>query len=340
MSPDEAGQFIAERIRVERADVAAIKSFAVSSVDAVLAENENDRAAGALLVQNLALAWLKHAKLGAPWSRQTATDYHHRLPGIDIGSANAEVQLTQAARALSNVMAAHEAVWELVQAGELLPIGSLGVWRPDGFGWQTPSGGGGITIPGPTSTAPERIMRAPWRRQSIGALWDADLYARDLPVDLHPGILEALREAVECFRRDLFLPCLAMLTAAAEGMWTETGTALLGAAARHDKDMKKLEDALTADRGGLSWLVSSAAAAYARKDLFGPVQKASGAHDLAAEQQWTDAVRDGRNVLHWGVGTVTANSYSKVATLLQVAPLRFKTLADVRRAARAQAATP
>src|SRR5690242_460608 len=60
MSPDEAGQFIAERIRVERADVAAIKSFAVSYVDTVLAENENDRAAGALLVQNLALAWLKH----------------------------------------------------------------------------------------------------------------------------------------------------------------------------------------------------------------------------------------------------------------------------------------
>ena len=64
MDDRQAGIFVAERVRVERADAAAVKAFVLERIDELLAENENERSAGALRIENLALGWLRHAELG------------------------------------------------------------------------------------------------------------------------------------------------------------------------------------------------------------------------------------------------------------------------------------
>lgn len=226
---------------------------------------------------------------------------------------------------------------ELVQAGILAALGPNVAWQSPTFSAQTHGGSYrfGFTVPGLSSVYPERVL-VPWGRRgrSPDPRFDADLYLRDLPLaDMHPGVTAALREAVECFRRDLFLPCMAMLAAAADGLWVEAGRALVSSAVRRDKAVEKAEGVIDNERSGLAQRVQAVTELYARRDLFEAIHHAVGRRDLREAEQWTDVLRDARNVLHWGFEPATENSYAKVATLFECAPLHVRALSSVCRAA-------
>ena len=79
---------------------------------------------------------------------------------------------------------------------------------------------------------PVQVRRAPsLEYDGEQFLSDADLYLQRIDVpNMHPEVQEALREAVRCFRSELYTAAVAMLGKASEGSWLLIGAALLRAA--------------------------------------------------------------------------------------------------------------
>jgi hypothetical protein len=341
MKDHEMRDYVSERVLVEHVQVAEAKSFALSYL-ARLSEDElaaNHR--GAVKVEHLWLEFMEAQGVSAPWLFTTGE--HSRVGRnaalLDWQSPGLTDRLDATARVIVLVVAMQEAVSELVHAGVLAFQGTWSAWDA---GTVTAYYQGGT---GPSfgvrrlhSSYPEAVFRPQSKRRIhdpvVAAVADADMLLVSVPMpDLHPGVRDALVQAVACFRRDLFLPCLAMLAAAADGMWVEAGRALVPAAARRDRNVEAAEKVILSDDEGLARRAGAVASLFERADLFGHVHTAVGFRHLREPQQWTDVLRDRRNVLHWGVSATTPNTYATVATMLQAAPLHFRSLVAVRRAA-------
>lgn len=137
--------------------------------------------------------------------------------------------LMAAGDALSWSLAAKEAIWSLIHSDYLIPMAGLHEPTPS-IGWTTviPGSGGtscGWTFEELTIPVPNRVRRSP---SSIGSndrfLAEPDLYLHTLGIpNMHAEVASAFREAVKCFRHELFTAALTMLGKASEGAWLELG---------------------------------------------------------------------------------------------------------------------
>ena len=141
--------------------------------------------------------------------------------------------------------------------------------------------------------------------------------------------------AVNCFRRELFVPAAAMLGAASEGIWIELGRALI---ARHPTESicvnttKTIENDVTSMRRIIRAVTESL---YARQDLFGGFVISSGVtlDRLREIGVWSHVVREARNVPHWNATSSSAGTYESVAVLLMSAVPNLGDLGKLRVAA-------
>jgi hypothetical protein len=234
------------------------------------------------------------------------------------------------------------AAWELVRAGVAFQAGPHAARSLD-FNWTTVTPGSGGQSGGSewrdrfVMLYPEAIWRPVWH-DTPSQLLDADLYLRhftDGDVHLGEHVQSALRISLECFRQELYVPCVAMLGAASEAVWIETGLALSARYAteepRADKLRALLENARTS-----TFAKIKAVCDFYDQPLCDPVRTAAAVdntrlHDI---RRWSDEVRESRNVLHWGSAPMFPNTYEKVAILLLGAVSRLRDLAAVRRATR------
>jgi hypothetical protein len=171
-------------------------------------------------------------------------------------------------------------------------------------------------------------------------LSDADLYLAELQIpELHVEIKEALAQAVQCFRHDLFVPCLAMLAKASEGAWTELGLSLLEVDVdnpnlkREKRD--KIQQTLTSPDASMVKKIRTVLELYDRQDVFSEVRKRSGFDNRALTEVslWANIVRDSRNAVHYGASPSTTNTYEKVAALLLGASHNLRLMYSIRKAA-------
>jgi hypothetical protein len=241
--------------------------------------------------------------------------------------------------------AAIEALWTLLNQGVFFPLSNDPATNFEAnLAWRNSRGGGGL---GPfdylRASAPRQVQQTSILRADSGqVLSDGDLYVNDLGIsDVHPLVLESLREAVRCYRLDLYVPCLAMLARAVEGAWTELGIALLDALPEGEQaNVEKARRDLGNPQHALSRRVQDVCKQYARQQFFQPLWKttrltADDLRDTAA--LWTDQVRDSRNVLHHEYKPATANTLEKVGILLMAAVPRLRDLYKIRDAAQAMA---
>lgn len=203
MDTNEARAYVREHVHVDRADVEAAKNFL-------------NRLSGHFNVEHAAMEFAATAAGGAPSE-------------IALLGMNPSSSLDQFAIYVNSMLATFSAVWDLVHAGVLLPSGDAKQWYPR-LAWSMMSGGsgsrGGIDFNDICGSYPEHAIRPIWRHDN-GVLADGDFYLSALAAtSLHPGIVEALKQAVASFRNGLFVPALAMLDAASEGSWFEAGQAL------------------------------------------------------------------------------------------------------------------
>ena len=209
-------------------------------------------------------------------------------------------------------------------------------WLPDSMadmhgtapsiGWTTVipgSGGhsGGWTFDELTIPVPNRVRRAPSSAGSNNQfLAEPDLYLHTLGIpNMHTEVASAFREAVKCFRHELFTAALTMLGKASEGAWLELGASLLGyVPSNQQSSISKQRVVLEDPMIGTIRKIDAVLTVFDRKEIFSPLSALSGINprELRTVAVWSDTVRDSRNTIHFGVSPATPNTYEKVAALL------------------------
>jgi hypothetical protein len=233
--------------------------------------------------------------------------------------------LTKAAEAISWQVAASEAIWELIHDNLIIPSTSSLSDNSIHISWTTVYNRSGGTSSGWSfneyaTPIPSKISLPHSRKTSSEFLVNPDLYLHDLRVpNLHSEIELALREAVKCFRYELFTASATMLGKASEGAWLELGSALIQALPSNNiASVKKQKEELENPVFGVGKKIATVITLYERQDLFSPVTERSGisVRELRTAANWSDTIRDSRNTIHFGVEPSIPNSYEKVAALL------------------------
>lgn len=238
--------------------------------------------------------------------------------------------LTAAGDALSWSLAAKEAIWSLIHAGYLIPLTDLDE-NPPSIGWTTDGTSSVWTFEELAIPVPHQVRRAP---SSIGSndqfLAEPDLYLNMLGIpNMHVDVASAFREAVKCFRHELFTAALTMLGKASEGAWLELGVSLLAYIPSNQQPMFSKQRAILEDpMMGTYRKIEAVLTVFDRQDIFRPLSTLSGIkpRELRAVAVWSDSVRDSRNTIHFGVSPATPNTYEKVAALLIGTAPNVKTL--------------
>lgn len=195
MNDQDATKKLMAAVAVTRENIARAKTYVLAS--------------GAGKTDELADRWLQEQNLGIPHS-------------IDGDVPNLADVLTGVARAISVRLALYQAVWELIAAAELIPSDSTGGWQP-AMNYTFQGYGTGLR-PNLAGSYPSRIERPPLVSEPAT---DPDVFLQGVNCKrLHSGILEAIEQALGCFRRGLYMPATAMLAAAVAATWTECGLAV------------------------------------------------------------------------------------------------------------------
>lgn len=238
----------------------------------------------------------------------------------------------QVARYLSCDRAAREAIWALIGSGSLVPnserleAGDLGV------SWTTVGPGGGMSSGwgfGPAIAVPAQVLVA---SSAVTHLTDGDLFLTTLALPgLDEGIAESLRDAVRCFRQDLYLPAHVMLGRAVEGAWTLVGEALV-AAAPTETAAVSLGEALA--RGiHFARLPERVSALYTHQAYAAVVHASGVSHaDLRGVIVWTEALRLARNAVHHAVDAPLPATWETTAALFMGAVPNLRALWAIREA--------
>lgn len=269
-------------------------------------------------------------------------DARHPNPVVIHPTVDVEAAIAAVAKNVSAQIALGEALWALIGAGVLVPRSGGNSSPRMAVQWTTviPGGGGsssGWHFDDLAIHMPSHFSLAPSRASEPTHLSDGDLYLTTLGEDVHPLVDEAIRDAVRCLRADLYLPALAMLGKAAEGIWTLFAAAL-AAAAPADPTAAKLGRDVESGTVYFATLLRRTADLYSRQDLFGTIAKASGASldEVRSAREWTEVVRDSRNVVHFTVATPVPNTYEKAAALFLGAVPNLRVLLAATRAAAEQ----
>ncbi len=242
-------------------------------------------------------------------------------------SVDQDAVVRSVARWLSCQSAAREAVWALIGAGVLIPR-SGAMNEPElSVQWTTvvPGSGGtssgwsfGKAIPVPDQVSLSVACSTP--------LTDGDLFMHRLNVlDIDPQVSESLREAVTCFRHDLYVPAQVMLGRALEGCWTILGEALVAAAPGETAAQglgKQLAKGLH-----LAQLLERVTSLYTNVAYAGVV-KSSGVSqsDLSTIRLWTDTLRQSRNAVHHAHDSTLRATWETTAALLMGAVPNIRAL--------------
>jgi len=299
MGEEEAKKYLENTVSVTREDIARAKSY-------VLRSSEVD-------TNTLAEQWLRGHSLTTQQK-------------INGDSPNVQDLLATAAKAISLRLALYDAVLEMAAAGELFPAGEPTNWQPQmDYSWRQYHGG---LSPNVRATFPSRIQR-PRPANTLPRNPDIFLQGVDCK-SLSPEILEAITQALDCFRRGLYMPATAMLAAGVEAAWTECGRTVaskLGNSA--------LENLVADPRGVIGKKVLEIRKALEQPNAK-PLLKAAGQTigKVLDAETWTTVLRDRRNELHWTKSGNFIANHSETGILLMAAPLHLGTLEAIRLAAK------
>lgn len=320
MHQDEAGRLLKSRINVSRQHVVVAKAYILKHFEA-----------STLNILN-----------------KFANDFEAQPPEKVVlhPSAPLEPQIDQVAKAIIWRLAFGEAIWSLIGMGMLIPTHSNLHEITADQEWTTvvPGGGGSsagwrfeeynISVPVTVRLAPSAVNKLPQ------PLSDPDLYLSDFEIpDLHAEVEEAIRQAAQCFRYELYVPCLAMLAKASEGSWIEMGLSLLKVnpdnTSLSSEKRDKIRETLTSQYSSVVQKMETITQLYERQDIFIEVAKRSGFNQryLREVSNWSSIVRDSRNAVHYGADPATQNTYEKVAALLLGAVPNLRVLYTIRQTA-------
>lgn len=231
-----------------------------------------------------------------------------------------------ASESMSWSLAAAEAIWSLVHHGFLVPMAQPQNHASPSLGWTTIFEGGSGESSSWTFEKfflpyPACVKLAPsLEGASDQFLSEPDLYLGTMSIqNMHREVSEAFREAVKCFRHELYTAAITMLGKASEGAWLELGSSLIAAVPRaQEQKFRKQKVQLENPMEGTFKKIKAVITVYEHQDVFDTIARASGIRleELRSVGIWSDAVRDSRNTIHFGVQPSIPNTYEKVSALL------------------------
>ena len=310
--PDEAGEEFRSRVLVTRQSVSLAKEF-------ILQKAREGAIHPPDLIEEFA-----------------AAQGHHAIDQVNVDS-NEDV--VRAARYHSHRLAIVEAVTVLTGQGLLLPsdrtLRTIDVNQR--WVWMRGNSSNSSSWTGLSFTVPERLILAP---SLMGTkpepLTDPDLYVLHAGIEgAHEDVEEALRDAIECFRQDLFRPSVTMLAKAMEGAWIELGTALAGLGlAPEDMEADAFVDWLQRD-ASIARKIERVLSLYSSTKSGDSIRKAAQVTpgQLRGAAVWSDSLRETRNAIHFGVKPTIAYNYEGVAVLLISASTNLRTVYRIKAAA-------
>jgi len=220
-------------------------------------------------------------------------------PTIDL-----EPKAMQLAESISWQLAFHEALWSLIHSGVLLVSDHSAegtAYRVD-LVCKERGGSSGINLGDFEMSFPRGKIQRSRIADKTQTLCNADLYLGKLDIPgLQKPVEEALREAVRCFRQELFIAAAVMIGRAAEGALLELGESL-GATFSEEPGLVEII------RRALKALESNQAKPILKKSA---VRLEEGRDVIA----WAYTVRDARNSIHYTADPLE-NGYERVGVLL------------------------
>lgn len=241
-------------------------------------------------------------------------------------SVNPIPDLNKCSESVSWQIAASEAIWELIHSNLLIQTSPNIDSKQISVPWTTivPGSGGQLSswrfseysLPYPSQVSRPLSLA----NESENFLSNHDLYLAQLNVNsFHPDVERSLREAVECFRYELYTASLAMLGKAVEGSWLDLGESLIDSLpSKFVSSVRNIKDRLENPHVGIGKKIEDVILLYERQDIFGQVSNQSGVslNELRMAAAWSNIVRESRNSIHFGVESSTPNTYEKIAALL------------------------
>jgi hypothetical protein len=300
MNPNEAIRLLGETVKVMREDIARAKAWLVQ------AKGGSTR--------QLVEEWLTPQQAVVPLNAS-----------VDLNADDSGERIAKYARAFSLRLAFHQAQWELIATGELFPCDSFDNWQAS-LGYNHQRYSGGLDIKGIGCPFPKAVMRPPLATEPPT---DPDIFLKGVDcTSLHDGILEAIEQALLCFRRGLYMPATVMIAAAAEATWTECGIAVA-----KQLSSAKLVATVNDPYASIGKKIAEIQKTLQTSDGKALLKKAGRSPaDLNNAEIWTTNLRERRNALHWGKARSFVADHSETASLMMGAPLHIGTLEAVRTA--------
>ena len=309
MTSDEARRFVVDNVVVRRQHLVLMKGL--------LLEHYNDNST----------VMLQAAIQRSGASKPVEVVLH---PTVDAAPV-----LRQFAEWTSWWIAGCEALWGLVHSNVLLTVAAdVNTFHP-GIQWTTvvPGSGGeraGWDFAEFMISYSNRLTRS--RASTVPqVLCDPDLFLHELSLPgLHSEVEDALREAVSCFRAELYTAAVVMLGKASEGTWIEMGLALVSTLPDHeaDKRQKLRQDWSGPDLGFAKKMRGIMKLYEGRQDVFKHLGATANVRldELRLAMIWSDSLRDARNVVHHNVAANINPTFEMVSTLFLAALTNLKAL--------------
>jgi hypothetical protein len=251
-----------------------------------------------------------------------------------------EAALYQASEYLISILSLGEATWALIHEGVLLYNGHH-TNLDTHVRWTTVVAGGGQSGGWPleelSMEVPIQITFAPSHRYDTKeVLTNPNLFLLEAGIEgADSEVVEALQDAINCFRKELYRASVILLGKAMEGAWLEMGIALAHSVPSdaHFNKAKFIE--MMTDETPLAKKIDEVRKLYKNKDLVSNVMNQTGirAGEIEGIVIWSEVLRDARNAIHFGVKPVIPNTYEKVAVLLLAAADNLSKLYHIKRVA-------
>ena len=241
----------------------------------------------------------------------------------ELYDSESDDRILEISKSLSSKLSFYESFWGLIHSNVLLI---------DSTEYINPNFSCLINVEQGQSLKPVSLIRFNLPRfiklapslvnQNKQILIDSDLYLSKIDIPkMHPEVKKSLEEAINCFRFDLYTPCLVMLLSAADEAWTEMGKALAKTLNDEQKISTKIRKILNSD---ISIKIKIICDLYTTQ--FDYLENKDGIKGNTLNQQsvWIHSVRESRNVIHPGHNPSLENTYEKTSNLLISAVEHFR----------------
>jgi len=175
------------------------------------------------------------------------------------------------------------------------------------------------------------VKTVKWVSYDDIGLSNSDVFMNNVDTkNLSDSVRIDLKQSVECFRRELYLPCLVMLGRAVEGAWVHVGESITQVG-KDKSASEKLLSQINDPYIGITGKVNHITEEYKQKKNFGKLHHHSQVTPklFTSTKNWSEQILEYRNAIHPKAEQVIRYNYENVSVVLLSVKSNFALLDTV-----------